>query len=87
MSSAIELTCIQVLDRLRTSLRNYSDLFAITSYPPIINKLWPKCIAYGICILQLYWKSIKWPWVEPFEMNANGQARVHLEPLLQCLRS
>ena len=31
---------------------------------PIIESVW------RFRILQAYWKSIKWTWVEPFEMNA-----------------
>ena len=42
--------------------------------PPTIEKLRSKGVAiyarvWHFCILNIYRKSIKWTWVEPFEMN------------------
>ena len=36
---------------------------------PVIEKLQSKGIAMHTCGVSVYQKSIKWTWVEPFEMN------------------
>ena len=38
--------------------------------PPIIEKLRSKGVAMHAYGVSVYRKSIKWTWVEPFEMNA-----------------
>ena len=73
ISSTIELTRVQVSDQSRASLWSYSALFVIAPHPQQLRNYGPRrCYArvWRFRILCIYWKSIKWTWVEPFEMNA-----------------
>ena len=40
--------------------------------PPILKKLRCKGVAMHVYSIRVTWKSIKWLWVEPFEMNEQG---------------
>ena len=59
ISPTIELTRVQVPDWSCASLRIYSTLVCDRT-----TRVW------RFRILRVYRKSIKWTWVEPFEMNA-----------------
>ena len=74
ISPTIELTRVQVLDRSRASLWSYRALFAIAPHPQQSRNYGLKALRYArvwrFRIRRVYRKSIKWTWVEPYEMNA-----------------
>ena len=78
ISPIIELTHVQVSDRLCASFWRYSALFAMRHTPNNQEiTVQRHCYAHVwrfriLCVNQ---KSIKWPWAEPFEMNVKIEQR------------
>ena len=78
ISPTIELTRIQVLDRSHVLLWSYR---ALRSRHTPNNQEITHCFArvWYFRILCVYWKWIKWTWVEPFKMNTKIERRSNFD--------
>ena len=77
ISSTIELTRVLVSDQLCALLSRYSALFVIVRQ---LRNYGPKallCTRMAFHILLVTWKSIKWTWAEPFEMNVKMEQELN----------
>ena len=72
ISPTTELTHVQVIGGSHALLWSYRALFVIAPHPQQSRNYGLKallCTRMAFCILHAYRKSIKWIWVELFEMN------------------